>query len=190
MEVTDGRTGGAAPDDEGTLIARASAGDDEAFRTLYLRYVGDVMAFLARRVPHDVAEDLASETFVRAHQALPSFEWRGTPLRAWLVRIAYHQLVARSRRASSRELPFEEVALAVVAPGPERAVAQGEEADELRAALKRLPEQQQLAVELRYLREFSVGEAAIVLGISEEAVRAATYRGLRTLRGILQGAIS
>ena len=53
-----------AADDVSALVARAQAGDAEAFGLVYDRYVDQVFRFVYRRVlDRQVAEDLTSETF-------------------------------------------------------------------------------------------------------------------------------
>jgi RNA polymerase sigma-70 factor (ECF subfamily) len=186
----DARTRRRPPAEPGTeaeraLIERAQAGDRDAFRLLYEANVTTVVSFLARRVGPQVAEDLAAETFTKAFERLDRFEWRGVPLRAWLLRIAYHEVVARSRRRSSTEVTTDD-------PWPEPSAGHEDAivdhlalSGSLAAALSSLGAQQRLAVELRYLRGLSVAEASQVLGIGEEAVRALTYRSLTSLRAAL-----
>jgi RNA polymerase sigma-70 factor (ECF subfamily) len=192
-EAPAGRSAAAGSDEadlelERVLVERARAGDREAFRALYERNVRVVHGFLANRVGPDEAEDLAAETFARAYERLDRFEWRGIPLRAWLLRIAYHEIVSRSRRRGPAEVLTDEPDPGAgtghaTAPGPEDLVVdhhtrQGDVLD----ALAGLPAAQRAVVELRYLRDLSVAETAEVLELSTEAVRSLTYRSLRNLR--------
>lgn len=172
-------------DEERSVVERAQAGDREAFRQLYEANVATVVSFLARRVGPQVAEDLAAETFAKAFERLDRFEWRGVPIRAWLLRIAYHEVVARSRRRATGELMTDD---------PRPPPSDGHEdavvdhlvlSSTLAAALSSLGAQQRLAVELRYLRGLSVAETSEVLGIGTDAVRALTYRSLTSLRAAL-----
>lgn len=173
-------------DTERILIERAQAGDRDAFRQLYEANVTTVVSFLARRVGPQAAEDLASETFAKAFERLDRFEWRGVPLRAWLLRIAYHEVVARSRKRSSSEVATDDPRPEPTAGHEEAIVDHLAISSSLAAALSSLGEQQRLAVELRYLRGLSVAETSEVLGIGVEAVRALTYRSLTSLRAALR----
>jgi RNA polymerase sigma-70 factor (ECF subfamily) len=166
---------------EATLVTRASAGDVAAFRALYEQHVGVVVGFLHRRVAPSDVEDLAAETFCRAFEQMPRYEWRGVPFRAWLLRIAFNLVVGRARRKSSTEVITADLP-PVASAAAEDAAVRRVEAQELLAALARLPEPQRHVLELRFLEDLSVGETAAVIGSSEEAVRASTYRALRTLR--------
>lgn len=172
---------------ERQLVARAQAGDRDAFRALYQQNVRLVVAFLANRVGAAAAEDLAAETFAKAFERIGSFEWRGVPIRAWLLRIAYHQLVGQTRRRSSSEIVTDDITVADQGSHEDSVVDQLTTHRSLLDAVASLPPQQRLAVELRYLREMTVSETAVVLELSEEAVRALTYRSLRSLRSALSG---
>jgi RNA polymerase sigma factor (sigma-70 family) len=167
--------------DEEHLVRRASAGDLDAFHLLYERNVDTVFGFLRNRVGPQRAEDLTADTFVKAFERIGGFEWRGIPIRAWLLRIAYNLIVAASRR------PGDEVATEVegampVTTGPEELVVDRTASSPALLALAQLPEAQQLVVQLRFLQELSVAETAAVIGSTDEAVRAQTYRALRNLR--------
>src|SRR5512143_4044866 len=75
--------------DRATLL-RCKAGDPMAFRALVARYERPVFALLSRIVGRGPeVEDLAQETFLRAHRALPRFDLDG-PARVstWLLTIA------------------------------------------------------------------------------------------------------
>jgi RNA polymerase sigma-70 factor, ECF subfamily len=173
-----------AGNDEQALVARASAGDLDAFRELYEQNVAVVVGFLHRRVWASEVEDLTADTFCRAFERISGYEWRGVPFRAWLLRIAFNLVVGRARKKSSTEMVMADPP--PVATGTaEDAALRHLEAGELLASLDRIPEAQRGVLELRFLEDLSVAETAEVLGSSEEAVRALTYRALRSLRGVV-----
>ena len=170
---------------EAATIERAQAGDRAAMRQLYDDNVRMVFAFVVRRVGPGVADDLTAEVFTKAFERLDRFEWRGIPIRSWLLRIAYNEIVGRARRRSSTEVVTDEPEAGSVA-GPEDAVVEALSADgDVLEALAALSPPQRAAVELRYLRGLSVSETAVVLDLQEEAVRALTYRALKALRAAL-----
>ncbi len=71
------------------LVARSQAGEPEAFGLLYDRYVDLVYRYIYYRVGSPtLAEDLVSETFLRALRRIDSFTWQGRDFAAWLVTIA------------------------------------------------------------------------------------------------------
>jgi RNA polymerase sigma-70 factor (ECF subfamily) len=71
------------------LVELARGGDAEAFGLLYDPYQPAVYRFLAYRLGSaTLAEDLTSETFVRALRSISSFRWQGKDFGAWLMTIA------------------------------------------------------------------------------------------------------
>ena len=70
------------------LLVEAAQSDPARFDALYELHFERVYGFIAARV-HDraTAEDLTSEVFCKALANLKSYEWRGVPFVAWLLRI-------------------------------------------------------------------------------------------------------
>ena len=83
---------------EKKLVLRAQKGDSEAFGVLYSWYLDAFYRYVYFRVDTTAtAEDLTEEVFVRAWEALPTYEIRKYPFKSWLYRIA-HNLVIDHRR--------------------------------------------------------------------------------------------
>ena len=76
---------------EETLVISAQRGDRDAFGRLYEANVERIYRYLLARLaePAD-AEDVTAEVFMQAMKSLPSYKSRGTPLLAWLFRIAHN----------------------------------------------------------------------------------------------------
>ncbi|MFB9726587.1 sigma factor, partial [Haloechinothrix salitolerans] len=86
-----------------SLVDRAAAGDRRAFATLYEIHVSDVFRYvLARTGNHHRAEDITSETFVRALSKMTSLTHRRSSFRAWLITIARNIVFDESRCARNR----------------------------------------------------------------------------------------
>src|SRR5688572_7050244 len=88
------RTPASASSDEpaivGALVERAQQGDRDAFGALYDRFQPEIVRYLAHRTGDaDTAEDLAQQVFLKAWQAIPRYEARGVPFKAWLYRMAH-----------------------------------------------------------------------------------------------------
>lgn len=171
--------------DEERLVNLAASGDAEAFRRLYLAHATWLIRFVSRRAPRSDAEDIVAETFIRAWQALPRYECRGTPLRAWLTRIASRLLADRARRLR----PEHATAEPAPPPTPDFSDAVADvltmRAD-LAELLAHLSDQQRAVLLLRYLDGLDTHETAAVMGISVEAVRACSLRATKTLRGLVK----
>lgn len=163
--------------------ARLRRTDDRRaeFQQVYADNVRVVHAFVRRRVGAADADDLTAETFCRAYRNYHRWEDRGIPVRAWLLRIAYHQVIARARKATP-VLVAEPDRHHPTTGGHEDEVHRKLEADEALQALSSLPASHRTVLELRHLHELSVPETATVLGMSEDATRALTYRAMQGLR--------
>ncbi|MBO0728552.1 MAG: RNA polymerase sigma factor [Acidimicrobiaceae bacterium] len=152
-----------------------------SFHHVYADNVRDVHAFIRRRVGAASADDLTAETFCRAYRSFHRWEDRGVPIRAWLLRIAYNQVVGQARKTTP--VPVAEPEHHLPPHGEHDAEAdRGLETDAALKALSSLPASHRTVLELRHLNELSVPETATVLGLSEEATRALTYRAMKGLR--------
>jgi RNA polymerase sigma-70 factor, ECF subfamily len=174
------------------LVEKAQGGDSEAFGLIYDRYVDTVFRFIYFRVGNrQLAEDLTSDTFLRALKRIGSFTWQGRDLGAWLVTIA-RNLVADHFKSGRYRL---EVTAGDVLDAdredrgpegsPESAVVDHITNVALLTAVKRLNPEQQECIVLRFLQGFSVAETAQAMGKNEGAIKALQYRAVRALARLL-----
>jgi len=174
------------------LVERAQAGESEAFGLIYDRYVDTVFRFIYFRVGNrQLAEDLTSDTFLRALKRIGSFTWQGRDLGAWLVTIA-RNLVADHFKSGRYRL---EVTTGDVLDAdredrgpegsPEAAVVDHITNVALLGAVKQLNPEQQECIVLRFLQGFSVAETAQAMGKNEGAIKALQYRAVRALARLL-----
>jgi RNA polymerase sigma-70 factor (ECF subfamily) len=170
------------------LVELAQAGDAEAFAQLYDNYLDTVYRYVYYRVgTRTLAEDLTSETFLRALRRIGTFTWQGRDFGAWLVTIA-RNLVADHFKSSRFRLEVttgEMLDPDEVACSPEESVLESLSNASLLAAVKRLNAQQQECVTLRFLQGLSVAETAQVMGKNEGAIKTLQYRAVRTLARLL-----
>ena len=166
--------------DEARLIEAAKR-DREAFETLYRRYFDQIYSYCYYHTGRrEEAEDLASETFQRALEGLPDFEWRGVPYSAWLYRVASNLLSKQRRRPAWIELPDPMAGSAE--DNPERLWLKREQGDELHRAVRRLPADQRQAVLLKFEARLKNKEIGMILGRSEGAVKLLLFRAVHGLR--------
>jgi len=163
------------------LVDRAKGGDAEAFGGLYDRFQPEIVRYLTHRTRDmDAAEDLAQQVFLRAWQAIPRYEDRGVPFKAWLYRMAHNQMVDhfRSRRPTSDleglDLPVDSEA--------ETLLLEGEMQEALKGALERLTEDHRQVLVLRFLMEKSAREIGEIMGRKEVTIRGLQMRALQSLR--------
>jgi RNA polymerase sigma-70 factor (ECF subfamily) len=173
-----------------SLVERAQAGDAEAFGELYDRYVDQVYRYIAYRVGStQLAEDLTSETFLRALRRIGSFTWQGRDVGAWFVTISRNLIADHYKSGRYRlELTTDDVSESSSAPtisGPEAEVLEAMQNKVLLEAIKKLNAEQQECVVLRFLQSLSVAETAQIMGKNEGAIKALQYRAIRTLGRLL-----
>jgi RNA polymerase sigma-70 factor (ECF subfamily) len=175
------------------LVERAQAGDAEAFGELYDRYVDLVFRYVSYRVSsRQLAEDLTSETFLRALRRIGSFTWQGRDVGAWFVTIARNLIADHYKSSRYRlELTTEDmtaVGEAATRPtdnSPEGAVLEQLQSQALLDTVRQLNAEQQECIALRFLHGLSVAETARVMGKNEGAIKALQYRAVRTLGRLL-----
>ncbi|HEY2657424.1 MAG TPA: RNA polymerase subunit sigma-70 [Solirubrobacteraceae bacterium] len=182
-------------------LARARAGDEDAFRELTDPYRRELQLHIYRIVgsPHD-AEDLLQETLLSAWRGVEQFEGRAS-VRAWLYRIATNRSLdaLRASRRRPEDLqrmtempeptrhaesiwlePYPDVLLEGVAdqaPGPE---ARYETKETIALAfivgLQHLPPQQRAVLVLRDVLGFRAGEVAEMLETTQPSVNSLLRR--------------
>jgi len=194
-----------------STLARARAGDGEAFRELTEPYRRELQLHCYRILGSvQDAEDLLQETLLAAWRGLEDFEGRAS-LRAWLYRIATNRCLNALRDSGRRPQqvpapwvalpeptrrgepvwlePYPDILLEDLpdrAPGPE-ARYQAKEATGLAfvTALQHLPPRQRAVLVLRDVLGFGTAEVADMLGSSQPSVKAALQRARATLQARL-----
>jgi RNA polymerase sigma-70 factor (ECF subfamily) len=168
--------------DEVELVARARAGDQDAFGELVARYAGQ-----ARRVARavlgdpDDADDAAQDAFLSALVKLGQFDPR-RPFGPWLLRIVANAATDRRRRRTVRRADALDPGLRSPGPDPLAEAARHELGARLRAALAELSERRRMAVVLFDVEGYGHGEIARILGIPEGTVRSDVFHARRFLR--------
>jgi RNA polymerase sigma-70 factor (TIGR02952 family) len=183
---------GLAPAPDGVdvwhLVAQAQAGDAEAFGRLYDHYVTMVHRYVYYRVgDRATAEDVTSETFVRALRRIDSLSFQGRDVGAWLVTIARNIVLDHVKSSRFRlEVTTADMRDADrVTAGPEDTVLQSMTNAELLAGVQQLSAEQRECVALRFLQGLSVAETAAAMGKKDGAVKALQHRAVRRLAALL-----
>jgi RNA polymerase sigma-70 factor (ECF subfamily) len=167
------------------IIEAAQSGDLEALGSLYDSHINQVYRYALARLGnvHD-AEDVAEEIFLKMLAGLPSYQWRKVPFAAWLMRIARNEVVSFTRRSGRRsqdaELPEELIDRHNDGPAEttERTLA----LDDMRRAVKLLPEAQREVIVLRFASGLSVADTARALNKNENNVKVLQHKGMQRLQ--------
>jgi RNA polymerase sigma-70 factor (ECF subfamily) len=174
------------PDEFGTALAAAKAGDETAFTQLFRFAQPGVLRYL-RVISPDRYEDIAGDTWVQVVRGLDTFEaTEPAAFRGWVLSIARHRWLDDQRARGRRlELVVEAVP---ERPGATDAAGAVDEIMSTEAALtliSRLPKDQAEVIVLRYISDLDVAGTAEVLGKEPGAVRVLAHRGLRRLQQLL-----
>ncbi len=140
---------------------------------------------LARIGDQSEAEDIASEVFVRAIEALPSYRERGLPMEAWLFRIAHNLVVDHLRRVNRVERSEEPVEGLLDSKDPAHVAEERIRLREVREAMRTLTPQQREVVSLRFFAGLDSKEVAAVMHKSRGSVREMQRAALERLREML-----
>lgn len=166
------------------LIAAAKS-DPAAFGRLYDRYLQPVYRYLYSRLgdAHS-AEDVTSQTFVAAYEALPKYREQGQ-FTAWLFRIARSKMNDHFRR-NKYEVELEAAERMAAGEDALGALIHDEELVRLRSVIANLNPEEQDLIRLRYVADLSFVEIADLLGKREDAVKKTMYRLLARLKSQME----
>ncbi len=171
---------------EEALIARALAGDTQAFGPLVERYQKPLLSFIHTllRKP-DRVEDIGQETFIKAFRALATHDPARAAFSTWLFAIARNGCIDELRRPSlvrSGLQGLEDAQAASYPPRDKEAVF-----IRLERALDALPREQRETFTLVCAQGLTLEEAAIVLGCPTGTVKSRLNRAREALRRTVLG---
>jgi len=167
------------------LLDRWRDGDAEAGNDLFRRHFSAVYRFFRDKV-HGEADELIQATFLACVRARDQFR-KDCSFRAFLFTLARHELYRYFRhKASSADLDFSVTSLADMGPSPSRLLELDQRRARLVRAVRRLPLQQQLLIELHYWEDMRPAELAQVFEIAEPTARVWLFRARKALRTQLE----
>jgi RNA polymerase sigma-70 factor (ECF subfamily) len=186
-------------------LAAARAGSSEALGRLLLAYRPYLIVTVQSQIKPDLQvkadpSDLVQETFLEAQRDFASFRGQ-TPedLVAWLRRLLLNNLAnlrrqyrGTEKRELKRELSIEDNPGVEQNPAvldeltPQRSAVAREEADLIRRALDRLPENYRRVLQLRHQEDKSFAEVGRILNVSAEAARKLWTRAVVRLREVME----
>jgi RNA polymerase sigma-70 factor, ECF subfamily len=152
-------------------VVEPRSSSKRAFESVFDAYSAEVAAYLRRRVPREVADDILAETFLVAWRRVHDMPQRPLP---WLLGIA-HRTLANHVRGRRRQAALADRLKALAGRPSDQALADPEMSDVL-DALRRLKPIDQEVLMLIAWEELTAGEAAAVLGCSKGAFRVRLHR--------------
>lgn len=173
----DGLPGG--PDDD-ALVRRAQEGDQDSLGALYRRYVGEIYRYAYRQVGNrEDAEGLTSQIFLQMVRGIGGYRPQGQ-FRAWVYGIAKKVTLDWWRlyyRMPS--IPLEEFLDLEPAPCTDPLAANPKAETNVERLLVQLPERYRQVLTLRFLRGYSLKEAAQAMGVSLANAKLLQHRALK-----------
>ncbi|MDX6632089.1 MAG: polymerase sigma-70 factor, subfamily [Solirubrobacterales bacterium] len=172
--------------DTARLVTRFQAGDSGAFTELYRRYFDRVYGYLRVLLKQTRdAEDAAQQVMLQVLEALPRYERRAQPFRAWLFTIVRNYGIQQAQRQGRVDL-VDPATLDRrrdgVAPDAELHALDWVSDKDLLLFIERLPAAQRQVLVLRFMMGLSSAEIARVLDRNPDSVRRAQSRALSFLR--------
>lgn len=173
-------------DEDDSALIEAARANPAAFGGLYQRYVARIYRYLRTRVRHEEdAADLTQQVFLKALDALPSYQERGLPFAAWLFRIARHN-VTDNYRQQRNDISWDLLQDAMIVPGreqdPEKMILHQESLARLRGLLEEVDIKKRELLALRFAGGLSTAEIALVVNKSQASVKKQLTRTLKTLK--------
>jgi len=168
------------------LLDRWCAGDKEAGGRLFRRHYRAIYRFFETKVEKDIDEPV-QETFLACVRKRDQFR-RESSFRTFLFAIARLVLHEHWRRKRSREtaIDFDEISVASLSTSIGTRLAQRQDRERLLAALRELPVDQQLLLELHYWEQLEGTELATIFNVEPATIRSRLFRAREALRGRVQ----
>ena len=181
-----GKPEGMGGEDLAATVARARAGDREAWGELYSQFAGPLFRFCRRVLPtREDAEDAAMDVFVKLRSKLGQYD-PDRPFAAWLYKVAANHCWDLLRRRKIRQdLETEEVETLPLKhpdPGQLDQMISEQTGSGVRQALARISDRARMALVLRYYAEMSYDEIADTLGLRRAFVGVVLLRARHELR--------
>ncbi|MCA9653486.1 MAG: sigma-70 family RNA polymerase sigma factor [Myxococcales bacterium] len=174
---------------DGQLITEWKRGDQSAGAELFRRYYAPILRFYRSKVGGQ-APDLVQRCFLRCIEIRPRIREEDS-FRCFVFGVARNVLLEHYRRArSNARVDFGEQTVEDLSPTPTSELAQEERSQLLLQALRRLPVDQQIVVELYYWEELNAREIAEIYEVPEPTIRTRLRRAKLRLEQELCGLAS
>ena len=160
--------------------------DPHAFATLYDRHSRAAFSLAYRMMgDHQAAEDILQESFLKLWRSASSYRAERASLRTWLLSIVHNRAIDQLRSRATKRRTQQKIE--AVAPRYEASEAFGHtlanfQREQVREALRSLPEEQLKTLELAYFSGYTHVEIAELLGVPLGTVKGRMRLGLKKVR--------
>jgi len=170
-----------------SLVKKSQDGNRDAFGEIYDVMSEPVYRFIYMRVQHnETAEDLVSLTFLKAWKKIYTYKERhNVKFSTWLFQISHNTVRDHWRGKKYDENIDDHIFTDSLSGQFEEALDRKIEFAKVLNAMKRLPQNHQSVLTLRFINQLSVEESAKVLGKTNGGLRVMQVRALKALRNII-----
>ncbi len=169
--------------DDGHALEGLQNLDQQVIGAVYDQYFSEVYRYVLYRMgDSSLAEDVASDVFVRLLEASQNGRGPKTNLKGWLISTASHIVMDNLRRKYRR--PEEELSdtMPDLSPSIASEIDQREQNQIINSAYAQLTPEQQNVLALRFGQGYSLEETANLLNKNVNAVKALQFRALAALQ--------
>jgi RNA polymerase sigma-70 factor (ECF subfamily) len=160
--------------------------DPQAIGAVYDRYFPEVYRFVRYRLNDEhLAEDIASDVFVRLLEAVKTGRGPQTNLKAWLLATASHIVTDHLRKTYRRPESDLPETMPDGTPDPSQEYEKLERERRLKSAMTTLTDEQQYVVTLRFNQGYSLEETATLMNKNANSVKQLQFRALAALNRAL-----
>jgi len=172
--------------DEKMLARRIREGDAEAFHSFFeLHYKALFHFLLSKGIRNETAEDLIQQAFLYIWEHRSKIEPEKS-LKAYLFSIAYSRMlnnIRDNKKFSDTELSEENTSVDFT---PEDKIQHKELIQEVRSAIRQMPEKRSLVFDMCFMQEFTYRETAEAMGVSIKTVENHMGLAVKELRSALK----
>ncbi|CAN5459572.1 MAG: sigma-70 family RNA polymerase sigma factor [Actinomycetota bacterium] len=168
------------------LISMVGGEDPDAFAALYDRHSRAAFSLGYRIMgQRQTAEDLVQEVFLKVWRSANSYRAGRGSVRTWILSIVHHRGIDQLRATASRQRTKDRFEASAEKSQPSEAFAEtwrNSQRDQVREALKTLPEEQLKILELAYFSGYTHVEISKLMNLPLGTVKGRMRLGLKKMR--------
>jgi RNA polymerase sigma-70 factor (ECF subfamily) len=168
------------------LISMVGGEDPDAFAALYDRHSRAAFSLGYRIMgQRQTAEDLVQEVFLKVWRSANSYRAGRGSVRTWILSIVHHRGIDQLRATASRQRTKDRFEASAEKSHPSEAFTEtwrNSQRDQVREALKTLPEEQLKILELAYFSGYTHVEISKLMNLPLGTVKGRMRLGLKKMR--------